>query len=80
MCPNRKSVWQWKRVRERLLVKWSDRLILVLILSKIIKSRSTHSQSKKYLISMWRVHSAGFCAFPITVQALLSSYKIVAAS
>jgi hypothetical protein len=52
MCPKRKSVWGWNKVCERLLVKWSDKLILMSICSSSIRSRSTYSQSEKYLISM----------------------------
>ena len=45
-----------------------------------MRSRSTHSQRAKYLISIWRVHIVHFCAFPIAVQPSLSLYAIVTAS
>ena len=48
--------------------------------SRCIKSRSTQSHRRKYLISICLVLVVGFCALPIAVHASLSSCITVAAS
>ncbi len=80
MWPRMNSAWWWNKAVCRPFVKWSARLIDVSICSRSMRSRSTHSEREKYLMSMWRVRGVGFWAFAIAVQASLSSYRRVAAS
>ena len=48
--------------------------------SRCIKSISTQSHNRKYLISMCLVQGVGFCAFPIALQVSLFSCITIAAS
>ncbi len=67
-------------MRDEVLVRRSARLMEVSIRYRIIRSRSTQSQSVKYFMSMCLVWGVGFCAFAIDVQPSSSSYATVAAS
>ncbi len=55
-------------------------LMLVSICSMSIRSLLAHLHKEKVLISICQVQGVSFCAFPIAVVALLSSYRTVAAS